>query len=58
MRKIKSGTLTARMVKNNFKGKIEMSVAIDNAFLSMISVKVTPAYSTPAIVFIGCTGYG
>ena len=58
MHKIKSGTLTAGMVKNSFKGKIEMSVAIDTAFLSMISVKVTPAYSTPATVFIGCTGYG
>ena len=39
MHKIKSGTLTARTVKNNFKGTIERFVASVNAFSFMSSVK-------------------
>ena len=44
MHKIKPGTLTAGTVKSNFKGTIERSVARDNAFSFMSSVKGTPAY--------------
>ena len=39
----KPGTLTAGMVKNNFKGTIERFVSSDDAFSFMISVKATPA---------------
>ena len=35
MHRIKSGTLTARTVKNNFKVKIERFVVSDNAFSFM-----------------------
>ena len=44
MHKTKPGTLTAGMVKNNFKGTIERFAARDNAFSFMISIKRTPAY--------------
>ena len=44
MHKIKPGTLTAEMVKNNLKGTIKRFVASDNAFSFMSSVKETPAY--------------
>ena len=44
MYKIKPGTLTARMLKNNLKGTFERLVVSDNAFLFMSSVKGAPAY--------------
>ena len=44
MKKNKPGTLTAGMVKINFKAAIENFVASDNAFSFMSSVKGTPAY--------------
>ena len=44
MHKIKPGTLTARMVKNNLKGTFERLVVSDNTFLFMSSVKGAPAY--------------
>ena len=44
MHKIKPGTLTAQIVKSNFKRTIERFVASDNAFSFMSSVKGTPAY--------------
>ena len=44
MYKIKPGTLTAGMVKNNLKGTIERFVASDNAFSFMSSVKGKPTY--------------
>ena len=46
MDKIRPGTLTAGMVKNNLKGTIERFLASYNAFSFMSSVKGTPAYWT------------
>ena len=42
--KIKRGTLTAEITKNNFKGTIEKFVASHKVFSFMSSVKGTPAY--------------
>ena len=53
MHKIRQGTLTARTVKNNFKGTIERFFANDNAFSAMGSVNGTSAYWTQL-----CTSYG
>ena len=44
MHKIKLGTLTAGIVKSNFKRTIEMFVPRNNAFSFMSSVKGTPVY--------------
>ena len=44
MHKIKPGTLTAGMAKNNLKGTTEKFVASGNAFSFMSSVKGKPAY--------------
>ena len=44
MHKVKPDTLTAGTVKNSFEGTIERSVASDNPFSFMSSVKGTPAY--------------
>ena len=41
MHKIKPGTFTIEMVKNNFKGTLGRFVASDNAFSFMISVNRT-----------------
>ena len=43
MHKIKPGALSARTVKNNFKGTTERFVASDNAPSFMSSVRGTPA---------------
>ena len=44
MHKVKPDALTAGTVKNSFEGTIERSVASDNPFSFMSSVKGTPAY--------------
>ena len=44
MHKRNPGTLTAGVVKNNYKETIERFVASDNAFSFMSSVKGIPAY--------------
>ena len=44
MHKIKVGTLIARTIKTNFKGRIERFVARENAFAFMSSVKGTPEH--------------
>ena len=44
-RKIKPRTLTADLVKRNFKGTIERCVASHNALSFMSSVKEIPTYS-------------
>ena len=41
---IKTGTLTAVMVKSNLKGTVERFFASDNPFSFMSSVRGTPAY--------------
>ena len=44
MHKIKPGTLTARTVKNNFKGTIDKLWQVTMHFVFMSSVKGAPAY--------------
>ena len=44
MHKIKSGTLTAETIKNNFKANVKRFVASDNAFSFISSAKETPPY--------------
>ena len=44
MHKIKPGTLTAGIFKNNFKEKIERFVASHNVFSFMSSIKGTLSY--------------
>ena len=44
MDKIKPGKITARKIKNSFKGTVEKFAANDNAFSFMSLVKGTPAY--------------
>ena len=44
MHKIKSSTLTAKMAKSSFKGKIERLFARYNALSFVSSVKGAPAY--------------
>ena len=44
MHKIKPSTLTARIVKNNFKRTIERFVASDNTFSFMSSIKGKSTY--------------
>ena len=52
MHNIKPGTLTAGIVKNNFKRTSERFIASANAFLFMGSVKRIPAYWKQILYYV------
>ena len=56
MHKIGPDTLTAGIIKNNFKGTMERFVGRDNAFSFMSSVKKNTNILEK--VFISCTSHG